>query len=124
MIDRIHSATVAVADQAAAVDFYVNKLGWQKAMDVPMGENGSFITVVPPGAATHLALSPKSWFSEEGMPNKSTGISFATKDIDATYETLTACGVRFKEPPKMMPWGGRATWLYDLDDNEFFLAEE
>ncbi len=39
MFSRIHSVTVAVADQDAALDFYVNTLGWEKAMDSSPGEN-------------------------------------------------------------------------------------
>ena len=36
MISRIHSTTIVVNDQDAALDFYVNKLGWDKAMDSPI----------------------------------------------------------------------------------------
>lgn len=39
MFSRIHSVTVAVADQDAALDFYVNTLDWKKAMDSSPGEN-------------------------------------------------------------------------------------
>ena len=35
----------------------------------------------------------------------------------------TERGVKFKEPIAMMPWGAKATWFYDPDGNEFFLAE-
>jgi hypothetical protein len=37
MISRIHSTTIVVADQEAALDFYVNTLGWEKAIDNQMG---------------------------------------------------------------------------------------
>ncbi len=60
MFSRLHSATVVVEDQDAALDFYVNVFGGEKALDVPMGEEGRFITVVIPGAKTQLALSPTS----------------------------------------------------------------
>ena len=124
MISHIHSTTVAVADQDAALDFYVDVLGWEKAMDSPVGDGMRWLTVVPPGATTQLALAHPSWAGEDKTPGGHTGISLVTSDIDAAYETLTARGVKFKEPVAVMPWGQKATWLYDLDGNEFFLVEE
>lgn len=52
LISHIHSTTIMVADQDAALDFYVNTLGWEKAMDSSPGENMRWLTVVPPGATT------------------------------------------------------------------------
>ena len=124
MISHIHSTTVVVADQDAALDFYVNTLGWEKAMDAPIGPEMRWLTVVPPGATTQLALAHTSWAGEGKTPGGHSGISLVTPDIDATYETLSAGGVRFKESVAVMPWGRKATWFYDLDGNEFFLAEE
>lgn len=123
MFSHIYSATIVVSDQDAAIDFYVNTLGWEKTMDIPMGPEMRFVTVVPPGATTQLALGTPSWFDETSNLRKNTGISLVAPDIDATYATLTERGVRFKEPVSMMPWGGKATWFYDPDGNEFFLAE-
>lgn len=125
MISRIHSTSVVVADQDAALDFYVNTLGWEKAMDNPMGPEMRFLTVVPPGAETQLALAHASWFDVDSLPSKGhTGISLVSPDIDATYETLKERGVTFKQPLEVMPWGAKATWFYDPDGNEFFLIEE
>jgi catechol 2,3-dioxygenase-like lactoylglutathione lyase family enzyme len=124
MITRIHSATISVADQDAALDFYVNTLGWEKGLDAPMGDEMRFLSVVPPGEATQLVLGYTSWFDGEYGPPSKAGISLITPDIEATYETLTARGVKFKDPVAMMPWGQKAAWFYDPDGNEFFLVEE
>ena len=125
MITRIHAATVIVDDQDKALDFYVNTLGWNKAIDNQMGPEMRFVTVVPPGGQTELALGLASWFDEGKVPPKGhTGISLIAEDIDATVQTLTERGVKFKEPVAMFPWGSRATWFYDPFGNEFFLAEE
>jgi len=124
MISFIHSATIAVSDQRKALDFYVNTLGWEKALDVPMGEAESFITVVPPGATTQLSLAPAHWLGPDRKVGGPTGIAFVAPDIEETYKILTERGVQFKEPPAMMPWGAKATWFYDQDGNEIFLAEE
>jgi len=143
MISSIHSTSIFVSDQNAAVDFYVNKLGWAIAIDFPMGEGKRFVTVVPPGATTQLALNPQAWIEGQhasigsvpgfapnspktvpgtDTPVRASGISLSTPDIDATYETLISRGVAFKGPIESMPWGGRATWFYDIDGHEFFLV--
>ncbi|HEU5431329.1 MAG TPA: VOC family protein [Thermomicrobiales bacterium] len=126
MISRIHSTTIAVSNQDAALDFYVNVLGWEKRLDNQMGEM-RFLTVAPAGAATELVLADPIWAGgTEGAAKVGghTGISLVTPDIDATYETLSARGVQFTEPVAVMPWGQKATWFADPDGNIFFLAAE
>jgi catechol 2,3-dioxygenase-like lactoylglutathione lyase family enzyme len=124
MISKIHSTSIAVADQDAALDFYVNTLGWEKAMDAMVGGVMRWLTVVPPGAATQLVLAARSAMGSENLPHAGyTGISLNTPDIDATVEALKARGVTFKQPVEVMPWGDKATWFCDLDGNEFFLVE-
>jgi catechol 2,3-dioxygenase-like lactoylglutathione lyase family enzyme len=124
MFAHIHSATVIVADQDAALDFSTNTLGWEKALDAEYGEGLRFVTVVPPGATTQLALIRQRWFGGEWQTSSHTDISRVTHDIDATYATLKARGVTFKQPVEMMPWGQKAAWFLDLDGNELFLMEE
>ncbi|MGH2549315.1 MAG: VOC family protein [Thermomicrobiales bacterium] len=124
MISHIHSTTVIVSDQDKALDFYVNTLGWEKVMDTEFGEGMRWLTVVPPGAQTQLVLGLAAWFDDVIKPGQWGGISVVSPDIDATYDTLISRGVKFKSPVQAMPWGTKATWFYDLDDNEFFLAEE
>lgn len=127
MISHIHSTTIAVADQDAALDFYVNTLGWEKRDDAPMGDGMRWLTVAPPGATTQLVLADPSWAGGENAtrtPGGHTGISLVSHDLDATYETLSGRGVRFTQPVAEMPWGGKATWFTDPDGNEFFLVAE
>ncbi len=121
MISRIHSATVAVVDQQAAVDFYTQKLGWSVSIDAPMGDS-RFVTVVPPNGKTELALVDAKVFGQE--PGGFTGISLLSDDIEGDFATLSERGVKFKEPLAPMPWGAQATWFYDVDGNELFLSED
>jgi catechol 2,3-dioxygenase-like lactoylglutathione lyase family enzyme len=122
MISHIHSTTIVVADQDAALDFYVKTLGWEKGLDNSVGPEMRFLTVVPPGATTQLVLGLPGWLGGERSPGGETGITLIAPDIDATYETLTQRGVKFKQPVTDMPWGSRATWFSDRDGNEFFLT--
>ncbi len=127
MITHLHNATILVSDQDAALDFYVNVLGFKVGMDMPMGLSMRWLTVIPPDGVTEIALSVASWYEASEMgpaktpPSKHTQMSFAATDIEATYATLVERGVKFKGPLMDMPWGDKATWFYDPDGNEFFL---
>lgn len=130
MIAFIHSVTVAVSDQEAALDFYVNKLGWEKRIDYPMGDS-RFLTVAPPGGQSELALAaahtvrlrPGQGIGLEGSGMEShVGISLAVESFMETYRTLMERGVRFTSEPEAMPWGDMGVWMADPDGNTFFLA--
>jgi len=113
MISHIHSTTIVVADQDAALDFYVNTLGGEKAFDAEVAPGERFLTVVPPGATTQLVIGVPNEINPD-THGRSSGITLVALDIDATYETLTQHGVTFNQPVADMPWGGRATWFADL----------
>ena len=123
MISHVHSTTVVVKDQDAALDFYTNSLGFEVAIDQPMGPEMRFLTVRPKGAVTEIVLAHESWGGEFGKLGGPTGVSFVTRDIVATFKTYSGKGVRFKGEIESMPWGDRAVWFYDQDGNEFFLNE-
>lgn len=119
---QLHSTTVAVADQGAALYFYVNTLGWEKAVDVQVTKDMRFLAVAPPGADTQLVLGHKSWFAQADIaPSRETGIALVAPDVEAAYETLAFRGVQFKHPVATLPSGQRVTWFYDPDGNEFCL---
>lgn len=124
MITHIHSATLMVEDQDAALDFYVEKLGWEKRADSPYGEGSRWLEVAPSGAVTTLALVKPGDVGaspEDAVVYK--GISLITDDLDTTYTNLRDRGVEFVQPPEQMPWGAKATWFNDPDGNLFFLVE-
>lgn len=127
MFSQIYSNTVAVADQDAALAFYVDTLGWEKVMDSPFDGDKRWLTVMPPGAATVLVLARSDWESW-GAPGRDggrrdTGMTSVTPDIDAVYATLHGRGVPFKTPVSTLEWGQRGTWFNVLDGNAFFLVE-
>ena len=125
MISYVHSATILVRDQDAAVDFYVNKLGFEKRMDNPFGEQSRWIVVGPPGGQAGLALlKPEDYGRDADSVGGPTGISFITSDVQATYDQLVARGVTFTSPPQQMPWGATATWFDDPDGNNYFLTDD
>lgn len=124
MIVRIHATTVVVSNQDAALDFYVNTLGWTKVLDQQVGPEMRFLTVTPQSGGTELALADPHFAPDGRQPGGYTGISLISSDIDADYATLSERGVEFSEPVQVMPWGAKGTWFRDPDGNQFFLAEE
>ena len=48
MLTRIGTITVQVTDQDKALDFYTQKLGFEKRADQPMGPEQRWIEVAPP----------------------------------------------------------------------------
>lgn len=114
---RINLSSVPVDDQAKALRFYTETLGFQKKRDIPMGEH-RWITVVSPEdpAGTELALEPdehpavkpfKSALVEDGIPFT----AFAVQDVAAVHKRLEGLGVRFTQQPTEM--GAMVTAVFD-----------
>jgi len=106
----ISVVTVFVNDMERAIDFYTKKLGWDKTMDVPMGEDARWVTVAPHGERTSFTLT-------KGSPNWSpdrvggfSGIIMEVEDVYQTHKDLSKAGVKFTEAPRSEPWGGWATF--------------
>ena len=105
---RIVLTSVYVDDQAKALDFYTETLGFVKKADIPMGER-RWLTVVAPDdpdgtqlvlePAGHPAVEPfKDALLDDGIPFT----SFAVDDVRGEYERLTGLGVRFTQAPVQM----------------------
>ena len=114
---RIYVTSVFVDDQAKALDFYTNLLGFQKKRDIPLG-SASWLTVVSPEQpdGTELLLEPsdhpavrpyKRALVEDGIP----AASFAVDDVQAEFDRLRSKGVRFTQEPTEM--GGVTMAVFD-----------
>jgi catechol 2,3-dioxygenase-like lactoylglutathione lyase family enzyme len=57
-LTQVGRVCVTVADTDRAIDFYVDALGFEKTVDVPMGDAGRWVEVALPGAPTTIALAP------------------------------------------------------------------
>ena len=107
---KINLTSVLVDDQAKALSFYTDVLGFVKKRDVPLGEH-RWLTVAAPDQPdgpelvlepdAHPAAGPfKRDLVEDGIPFT----SFAVEDVRREYERLTSLGVRFtQEPTEMGP---------------------
>nr|WP_275405556.1 VOC family protein [Streptomyces rochei] len=101
--------SVFVDDQAAALRFYTEVLGFVKKHDVPVGETDRWLTVVSPEDpdGPELLLEPlghpaartyRDALVADGIPLA----QFAVDDVKAEYERLRGHGVRFTQEPLEM----------------------
>lgn len=124
MIKSMHSTPVYVNDQAAALAFYTDTLGFRVVDDNHMGEQ-RWIVVAPAEGETGISLQLPDGMGRQDNPatvGGHTGISFVTEDVQALYDDLTAKGVTFTGQPESMPWGGKGAHFSDPDGNMFFIA--
>ena len=102
---KIYVTSVPVDDQAIALDFYTNKLGFMVKNDIPMGAH-RWLTVVsqeqPEGTelllepSEHPAVKPfKNALVADGIPFT----SFQVDDLDAEHKRLSELGVEFTQLP-------------------------
>ena len=114
---KIVTTSVLVDDQAKALAFYTDVLGFVKKTDVPAGED-RWLTVVSPDApdGVELLLEPdghpaarpfKEALVADGLPYT----SFAVEDVQAEFDRLSGLGVTFVQPPTEM--GPVTTAVFD-----------
>jgi len=118
MVD-VRTVGIPVTDQDRALEFYVEKLGFTKRLDVPYGDGKRWIEVAPPGATTTIALVP----SRDGVPaGVETGIRFTTQDADADHADLRARGV---DADQVLRWQGAPPMFAfrDQDGNGLEIVE-
>jgi predicted enzyme related to lactoylglutathione lyase len=119
MINHIKIINIPVRDQARALDFYTEKLGFTIITDQPMDKKQRWIELRIPKAETRLSL-----FTPPGHEQRIgtfTGISFHCDDIDTTFAELSGKGVSFEGPPKKESWGVFAMFK-DSEGNSFVLS--
>jgi catechol 2,3-dioxygenase-like lactoylglutathione lyase family enzyme len=115
---RIYVTSVFVDDQAKALAFYTDVLGFVKKNDIPLGGPARWLTVVSPEEpdGTELLLEPdahpavgpyKTALVADGIP----AASFAVTDVAAEFDRLSAKGVTFVQPPTTM--GPVTTAVFD-----------
>jgi catechol 2,3-dioxygenase-like lactoylglutathione lyase family enzyme len=120
-IKQVANVMVPVSDQDRAIEFYTEKLGFEKRSDMPFGDGNRWVEVGPPGAATVIALV-------QPRPSDPVGIdvhvAFQSEDLEADHADLRERGVdvdaeimRMGDPvPPMF-------WFRDQDSNTFLMVE-
>jgi catechol 2,3-dioxygenase-like lactoylglutathione lyase family enzyme len=120
-VSKIATVIIPVADQDRQIEFYVDKLGLEKRVDIPFGGQYRWVEVAADGAETTIALAPPPPGGSSG--NRETGISLYSDDIDGYHAELKAAGVdvdaevsRMGDPvPPMF-------WLRDPEGNSLLVV--
>ncbi len=119
---QVGRVCVTVADSDRAIDFYVDTLGFEKVVDIPMGEDMRWVEVALPGTATTIALAPPPQGQEAG--GGQTGICLDTSNVEADHAALKAAGVDVDE--EISVYGGPVPpmfWLRDPDGNSLIVVQ-
>lgn len=114
---KMYIKSIVVDDQAKALDFYTNKLGFVVKHDIPLGEH-RWLTVVsaeePDGI--ELGLEPNQHpaardFQKALMADGIPFTAFSVDDIEAEVGRLEALGISFSQPP--IKAGGAIMAVFD-----------
>jgi catechol 2,3-dioxygenase-like lactoylglutathione lyase family enzyme len=89
-ISQVGTVMVPVSDQDKAIEFYVEKLGFEKRTDMPFGNGDRWVEVAPAGAPTTIALVMPREGDAAGIETR---VAFSSEDIDADHASLQARGV-------------------------------
>ena len=117
-ITQVGTIGVPVADQDRALEFYVQKLGFETRMDAAFGEGQRWIEVAPPGSGTTIALAQ----TRTGFPaGVDTGLRLSTEDAAADHASLRERGVDVD--PELIPYPVPMFTFRDPDGNRLYIVQ-
>jgi catechol 2,3-dioxygenase-like lactoylglutathione lyase family enzyme len=121
-ISQVGRVCIPVSDTDRALEFYVETLGFEKVVDVPMGESGRWVEVAVQGTPTTIALAPPP--PGEQVGGTQTGICLDTTDVDADHAALKAAGIDVDE--EVARYGDAVPpmfWVRDPDGNSLIVVQ-
>jgi catechol 2,3-dioxygenase-like lactoylglutathione lyase family enzyme len=121
-LTQVGRVCVTISDTDRAIDFYVDTLGFEKVVDVPMGPDMRWVEVAIPGTPTTIALAPPPPGRDAG--GSQTGICLDSSDVDADHAALKAAGVDVDED--VMRYGAPVPpmfWFRDPDGNSLIIVQ-
>ena len=134
MIQKMSHATIFVNNQAEALEFYRDKLGFTIHTDATIGDDFRFLTLCAPSQPDFeiILMEPKAgMLMDEETATQLRSImakgvlgagAFHTDDCRGTYAELKAKGVEFLSEPADRPYGVEAVFR-DNSGNWFSLTQ-
>lgn len=136
MILNISLVTVYCLDQDATRDFYVDVLGFRPQIDVPLGPDYRWVTLIHPNQPELevTLMTPGPPLGEEAaafirrqlQKGELGGLGLRVDDCRQTHRELVAKGVTFLQEPADRPYGVEAVmrdntgnWLVLVERKEF-----
>ena len=120
-ITQVGTVIVPVSDQDRAIEFYVEKLGFEKRADTAYGDGMRWVEVGLPGAETVVALVPPREGDKTGIDLH---FGYATDDAEAAHAELRARGVDVDD--EIMQMGDPVPPMFfarDQDRNNFLVVQ-
>ena len=120
-IGQVATVMVPVSDQDRAIEFYIEKLGFEQRADVPFGDGNRWVEVAPVGAATTIALVKPQEGEATGIEAR---VALDSTDIDADHAALRQRGVEVDA--EVMRMGGPVPPMFffrDADANRLLIVE-
>jgi len=121
--------TIVVSDQNAALEFYTQKMGFEKKADYQIPGQPRWLTVGPRGQAIEMIL----WQAGSGpvpnmpaslkTPGNGTGMVLEVDDCRKTFAEWKARGVKFTDAAPLEAGWGFAADFVDPDGNPFKIHE-
>ncbi|GHF43537.1 catechol 2,3-dioxygenase-like lactoylglutathione lyase family enzyme [Deinococcus metalli] len=114
----IHSTFLPHTDPAASLAFYRDTLGFEVRNDVeygglhwitvgPTGQPGTSVVLYPPAATPGLTDGERRTITEMMAKGTYGTLLLATRDLDATFETVQAGATDVVQEPTEQPYGVR-----------------
>ena len=126
-MNKIGHITLLVKDQDEALEFYTQKLGFQKQQDIVIAKNVRWVTVSTKGQEDfEITFVVADSEEKRKAVGKQAGdhvfLTLESDDCRKEYKALTAKGVKFYGKPEVQSWGVDVV-LEDLYGNLFDLVQ-
>jgi predicted enzyme related to lactoylglutathione lyase len=127
---KVATMPLVVRNKSRSVEFFTEKVGFEKKRDV-VGPGGyRYVTVGPKGQDLEIAIwevgsltdPDQKAASAHWAPASTPPVVLAVADCRKIHEELHARGVEFPSPPADHPWGVVATFQ-DPDGNLFSISQ-
>ncbi|MAM63269.1 VOC family protein [Maritimibacter sp. UBA3975] len=118
MPSHIHFQTIGATDQARAVAFYTEKLGFSVERDEAYGAD-RWIFLTLPGAQTMLQISKVAAITPQDTPQ----LVLVCDDVDGEAKCLADADVPIVSGPDTAPWDPSTRWamIHDSEGNLILL---
>jgi len=125
---RVDLVAIVVDDYDPAIQFFVDKLGFELVEDSPSltndGRPKRWVVVRPPGADTGILLARTDGDSQGAVVGNQVagrvGFFLRVDNFDAAYRQMVAAGVQFVTAPRDEAYGRIAVFL-DVAGNRWDL---
>lgn len=120
----LQQVTLFVSDQEKSRRFFVEKLGFNVALDYDHPEYGRWVMVAPPDGTARISIvQPKPGTEDFAQIGKTRQLVFLTENAETKYREWKERGVNFDRPPERALFGSVLTNFEDDDGNRFSLIE-